>query len=264
MDGLIGIAHTALPDCDNPYVTEFDRALTISILSGDTSSLTSATYLEMMNGANMFALGQPGRWEVCHVMDITNNGDGTYTFTGFRRGRKSSEEYTGLHQAGDYMVWLGDENVQNISYSIASLDQEFTYKAVGNGDNINASAAVNRTVTGEAEKIPKPCQLDANVNGSDIDLSWVRRSRIGSYWADDGGYVAPLGETLEQYVIRIKSGPSGTVLRTFAVSDATTKKYLSADISTDFGGIPAQLTFDIRQVSGTGVICPAREETIDL
>jgi hypothetical protein len=263
-DGLVCIALSALPECSNPYITELDRTLTVSAFSGDTGLLSSATYLEMMNGANMIAIGQPGRWEVCHVMTVTNNGNGTFTFTGFRRGRKSSEEYTGLHEAGDYVVWLGEDNIQNIAYTIASLNQEFTYKAVGIGDNINATAAVVRTITGEAEKIPKPCQLKAVKNGSDIDLSWVRRARTGSYWAKDGGYEAPLGEILEEYVIRIKSGPSGTVLRTFTVDDATTKKYLSADIATDFGGMPSQLTFDIRQVSGTGVICPTREATIDL
>jgi hypothetical protein len=263
-DGLVCIALSALPDTDNPYVTEFDRSLTVALFSGDASLLTSATYLEVMNGANMFAIGQPGRWEICHVMDITSNGDGTYTFEGFRRGRKQSEEYTGLHATGDLIVWLAGENVQNITYAIAALDDEFTYKAVGNGDSINVASAVQRTVTGEAEKIPKPCQLQAVKNGSDIDLSWVRRSRIGSYWADDGGYEAPLGESLEQYVIRIKSGPGGTVLRTFTVNDATTKKYLAADIATDFGGMPAQITFDARQVSGTGVISPTREATIDL
>ncbi|MBZ9759502.1 phage tail protein [Mesorhizobium sp. CA8] len=267
-DGLIGIALTALPDCDNPYVTELDRSLTISILSGDTSLLTSATYLEAMNGANMFALGQPGRWEVCHVLTITNNGDGTYTFTGFRRGRKSSEEYTGLHQAGDFMVWLGEENVQNITYSLASLDQEFTYKAVGIGDNINSANAVQRTVTGQAEKIPKPCQLKASIDSpSDIRLRWVRRSRMGSYWADDGDYEAPLGETLEQYVVRIKSGPGGSVLRTIMVDDATFYDYSGGFQIADFGSLRTsgmQLTFDVRQVSGTGVTCPAREATIDL
>ncbi|WP_292325633.1 hypothetical protein, partial [Mesorhizobium sp.] len=77
-------------------------------------------------------------------------------------------------------------------------------------------------------------------------------------------YEAPLGESLEQYVLRIKSGPGGTVVHTFTIDDATTKKYLAADIAADLGGIPAQLTLDIRQVSGTGVICPAREATIDL
>lgn len=263
-DGIVGIALEALPDWDLPYVTEFTRTLDLSIISGDTSLLTSATYLEMMNGANFFAIGQPGRWEVCQVMTVTNNGDGTFTFEGLRRGRMSSEEYTATHQAGDLIVWLSEDNVQNVTYGISSLDEEFSFKAVGLGDSINTTLAVSRTVTGEAEKIPKPCQLDAVINGSDIDLSWVRRSRIGSFWVDDGGYEAPLGESLEQYVIRIKSGPSGSVLRTFTVDDATTKKYLAADITTDFGSMPAQLTFDARQVSGTGVICPTREVTIDL
>ncbi|RVD16859.1 MAG: hypothetical protein EOS73_25435 [Mesorhizobium sp.] len=263
-NGLVGIALEILPDWDIPYVTEFTRTLNLTIISGNTDLLTSATYLEVMNGANVFAIGQPGRWEICHVMTITNNGDGTFTFEGLRRGRKSSEEYTALHQAGDFVVWLSAGNVQNIDYSIASLDDAFDFKPVGFGGTLAGTVAVNRTVTGEAEKIPKPCQLAATVVGSDIVLDWVRRTRIGSYWSDDGDYTAPLGETLEQYVVRIKDGPAGAVLRTFTVDDVTTKTYLAANITTDFGSIPAQLTFDVRQVSGTGVICPTREETIDL
>jgi hypothetical protein len=147
---------------------------------------------------------------------------------------------------GDYVVWLSQANVQRIDYAIASLDDAFDFKPVGLGGNINTTPAVNRTVTGEAEKIPKPCHLAAAIDASDIDLSWVRRSRIGSYWADDGGYTAPLGETLEQYVVSIKDGPGGTVLRSFTVTNATTKKYLAADITTDFGSMPAALTFDVQ------------------
>ncbi|WP_292326433.1 hypothetical protein, partial [Mesorhizobium sp.] len=212
VNGIAGVALEALPDWDLPYVTELTRSLRVAFISGDPSTLASATYLEMMNGANFFAIGQPGRWEVCQVMTITNNGDGTYTFEGLRRGRMSSEEFTGLHQSGDLVVWLSGNNVQSIGYAIASLDDTFTYKAVGLGGTIANVAPVDRAVTGEAEKIPKPCQLAAVINGSDIDISWVRRSRIGSYWADDGGYEAPLGESLEQYVLRIKSGPGGTVV----------------------------------------------------
>jgi hypothetical protein len=267
-NGITGVALEALPDWDLPYVTEFTRTLDIGIISGDTSLLTSATYLEMMNGANYFAIGQPGRWEVCQVMTITNNGDGTFTFEGLRRGRGSSEEFTATHQAGDLVVWLSEDNVQNVSYALATLDEEFSYKAVGLGDSINTTPAVLRTVTGEAEKIPKPCQLDASIDSpSDVRLSWVRRSRIGSYWVDDGGYTAPLGETLEQYVIRIKDGPGGTVLRTETVNDATYYDYSGALQITDFGSpltSGTAFTFDIRQVSGTGVICPTREATIYL
>ncbi|RWN58766.1 phage tail protein [Mesorhizobium sp.] len=263
-NGIVGIALEVLPDWNIPYVTEFTRTLDLAFVSGDTSLLASATYLEMMNGANFFAIGQPGRWEVCQVMTITSNGNGSYTFEGLSRGRKSSEEYTGLHAVGDFVVWLSEENVQRVDYAIAALDDAFDFKPVGFGGDINTTPAVNRTVTGEAEKIPKPCQLDATVVGSDVVLDWVRRARVGSFWADDGGYTAPLGETLEQYVVRIKASPAGAVLRTFTVDNATTKTYLAADITTDFGSMPATLTFDIRQVSGTGVICPTREVTIDL
>lgn len=269
-NGIVGIALEVLPDWDIPYVTEFSRTLNVAIVSGDAALMVSATYLEMMNGANFFAIGQPGRWEVCQVMDITLNADGSYTFEGLRRGRKSSEEYTGLHAMGDFVVWLSEENVQRIDYSIASLDDAFDFKPVGFGGDINTTPAVTRTVTGEAEKIPKPCHLDASIDSpSDVRLSWIRRSRIGAYWGDDGedAYATPLGESLEQYVLRIKDAPGGTVLRTVTVNDATLYDYSGVLQTTDFGSpltTGDDLTFDIRQVSGTGVICPTREETITL
>lgn len=269
-NGIVGIALEVLPDWDIPYVTEFSRTLNVAVVSGDADLMLSATYLEMMNGANFFAIGQPGRWEVCQVMDITSNADGSYTFEGLRRGRKSSEEYTALHAMGDFVVWLSEENVQRIDYSIASLDDAFDFKPVGLGGDINTTPAVTRTVTGEAEKIPKPCHLDASIDSpSDVRLSWIRRARIGAYWGDDGedSYATPLGESLEQYVVRIKDGPGGTVLRTVTVDDATLYDYSGALQTTDFGSpltTGDDLTFDIRQVSGTGVICPTREETITL
>jgi hypothetical protein len=263
-NGLAGVALSALPDWDIPYVTELTRSIDVAIISGDTDLLVSKTYLEVMNGANFFAIGQPGRWEVCQVMTLTDNADGTFTFEGLRRGRGSSEEFTGDHAIGDLVVWLSEENVQRLDYTIASLNDAFSFKPVGFGGNLASTPAVSRTVTGEAEKIPKPAHLDAVIDGSDIDLSWVRRARYGAYWVDDGEVEAPLGETLEQYVVRIKDGPAGTVLRTFTVNDATTKTYLAADITTDFGSMPATLTFDVRQVSGTGVVCPTREATITL
>ncbi|OBQ68906.1 hypothetical protein EFV37_29150 [Mesorhizobium loti] len=269
-NGIVGVALGILPNWDIPYATEFTRTLNVAFISGDPTTLTSATYLEMVNGANFFAIGQPGRWEVCQVMSITVNANGTYTFEGLRRGRKSSEEYTALHAIGDYVVWLSEENVQRIDYTIASLDDAFDFKPVGLGGNINNTPSVNRTVTGEAEKIPKPCNLKASIGSpSDVRLSWVRRSRIGSFWADDGedAYTAPLGETLEQFIVRIKSGPAGTVLRTVTVNNATLYDYPGNLQTTDFGSpltTGSNLTFDVRQVSGTGVICPTRETTVTL
>lgn len=267
-DGLVGVALTAMPDTDNPYVTEFTRTLNVAFLTGDTSLLTTKTYLEVMNGANKFAIGAPGRWEICQVITITDNGNGSFAFTGWVRGRGVSEEHTGTHAVGDFVVWLSEENVQHLDYTIAQLDDTFNYKAVGFGGSVTGTTATSEQVTGEAEKIPKPCQLDASIDSpSDVRLSWVRRGRIGVIWDDDGDFTTPLGETLEQYVIRIKDGPGGTVLRTVTVNDATLYDYSGALQISDFGGALStgdDLTYDIRQVSGTGVICPTREATITL
>jgi hypothetical protein len=268
-NGVVGIALTLLPDWDIPYVTELTREITVAIISGDTDLLTSATYQEVCEGANRFAIGQPGRWEICHVIDITDNGDNTFTFTGLRRGRGTSEEFTGDHAIGDFVVWLEDDNVQRLEYTIASLNDAFDYKPVGFGGTLAGTITVNRTVTGEAEKIPKPAFVDIGRVSTNIVIDWVRRSRIGSYWADDGDdtYTTPLGESLEQYVIRIKSGPSGSILRTITVDDATTYNYSDANQTTDFGSTVdagESLTLDIRQVSGTGVVCPTREVTVTL
>jgi hypothetical protein len=266
-DGLRGIALDLLPDVDIPYATEFDRTLTVAF-PGTVDLPASLTYEEMLSGTeNYFAIGAPGRWEIVQVQTITNNGDGTATFETFRRCLDQSEEYTGDHAIGDEVVYLSGDNIQRLEYPIADLGDAFDFKAVGIGSSVSGTVTVyNRTVTGEAEKIPKPGNLKAEIDGSDIDLSWTRRTRIGSFWHDDGSdeYTAPLGETLEQYIVRIKDGPGGTVLRTFTVDDATTKTYLDADITTDFGSMPAELTYDIRQVSGTGVVCPTREATITL
>jgi hypothetical protein len=266
-DGLIGIATTLLPDADNPYVTEFTRQITVAIVSGDTDLLTSATYLEVMNGANKFAIGAPGRWEICHVIDITSNGDGTYLFEGIVRGRGSSEEFTGDHAIGDLVVWLSGDNVDYLAYGLTDLNDEFQFRAVGIGGYLSTTPTVEATVTGQAEVIAKPSQLDAALDGADIDLSWVRSARYGVIWDDEGEFETPLGETLEQYVVRIKDGPGGTVVRTVTVDDAETYTYTAADQTTYSGGTFSagdDFTFDVRQVSGAGVTCPAREATITL
>lgn len=266
-DGLRGIAMEALPDVDIPYATEFDRTLRVAF-PATVDLPASVTYEEMLsNDVNYFAIGAPGRWEIVQVQTITNNGDGSATLETFRRCLDQSEEYTGDHEIGDEVVYLSGDNISALEYGLTDLGDAFDFKAVGIGSSVGATPTVyNRTVTGEAEKIPKPGNLKAVIDGSDIDISWTRRTRIGSFWHDDGTdeYEAPLGETLEQYILRILDAPGGAVVRSQTVNNATAYTYLSADITSELGGIPATLHGDIRQVSGTGVICPTRTFSIDL
>lgn len=90
-----------------------------------------------------------------------------------------------------------------------------------------------------------PVHLKARREGSDVRLSWIRRSRIDA----DGGNAGdiPLGEEREEYQVQIAHA-GGPAVRTETV---TSQGYLytGARISTDFGATPAEIDVTVRQLS---------------
>jgi hypothetical protein len=102
------------------------------------------------------------------------------------------------------------------------------------------------TVSGTPEKPYAPTDLAAEIDGSDIDISWNRRSRkrpvyVGGIWT------VPLGEASEAYRVDILSG-SLVVLRTLSIT-TNSVTYTDAQITADFGSMPPVLRFRVYQVS---------------
>ncbi len=98
-----------------------------------------------------------------------------------------------------------------------------------------------------------PVHLRARWRDGDLELSWIRRSRIGGdSW--EGGDV-PLGEEAEQYGIEIAAA-GGPVLRTATASEPSWL-YTAATIGADFGAPPAALDVTVRQLGRAGWGVPA-------
>jgi hypothetical protein len=77
----------------------------------------------------------------------------------------------------------------------------------------------------------------------DIQLSWIRRTRIGGdSWLNE----VLLGEEIEEYNVQILDGAA--VVRTMRVSSPSAL-YLVAQQTADFGGLPASLAWRVAQVS---------------
>ena len=76
-----------------------------------------------------------------------------------------------------------------------------------------------------------PINLDAEISGSDVALAWDYRSRLAT-----GTNPATHGESTLSFEIDIMDG--STVKRTLTAT-TNSKTYLSADITTDFGGQPS-------------------------
>jgi hypothetical protein len=90
-----------------------------------------------------------------------------------------------------------------------------------------------------------PVHVGARREAGDIQIGWVRRTRVGG----DGWETAevPLGEAAELYEVDVLT-PGGEVVRTL-VSEAPAVTYSAAQQTADFGGPVAALHVAVAQVS---------------
>ena len=113
--------------------------------------------------------------------------------------------------------------------------------AVGGGILIRDNQILN---TANAMLSPVHLQAERAGDGSFV-LEWIRRGRLDSdSWL---GPDIPLGEALEQYVVRIAE-PGGPAVREVTLS-ATSWTYTAALFAADFPSPPDAIYITVRQVS---------------
>ena len=232
----------------SPFATDEENVLQVFMTAGETA-LESVTQEAMLNGANAALLikanGEP---EVIQFREVTPIATGGYTLRGLLRGRRGTDIFTGSHSAGETFILLVPSAVAKTTLALGDLGVERYWRGVGIGQLFDDAPTLARTNTGRDLKPYAVAQPKAVVSGSDIALSWVRRTRIGGELKDGTGTV-PLAETSEAYEVDILDAIGGNVLRTLT-SGTPSATYLSVDITTDFGSIPSLLSVVIYQMSG--------------
>jgi hypothetical protein len=236
-----GAATTVLAD---GITTIFDNGSSVTVfLTNSDHTLVSVTEAQVLEGANPALLGN----EIIQFRDVVDNGDGTWTLSGFLRGRKGTEQHTSTHVVGERFVFLDKATTRRIA------DADFNllrfYKAVTIGASLDDAGAIGFTNTGAGRKPYSVVHVAVTRNGSnDIIITWIRRTRVGGQWVDI--IDAPLSETSESYEVDVVDGFGGAIKRTLAVT-AQTATYLIADQTTDFGGAKDPAFFEIYQMSST-------------
>lgn len=229
----IGTATSILAD-GLPEV--WDRASTVTVRLFD-GELTSATELEVLNGANLAILGD----ELIQFTTATLTATLTYELSGFLRGRRGSEAHTGGHASGDRFVLLS--GVPAAALGASDLGVLDYYKPITTGGSGGFSQAL--TFSGASLKPYSPAHLMVEDQAGDLVATWVRRARIGGAWRDYQD--ASLGEGSEAYVLQVLDA-GGSVLRTYSGLSTPTGTYTAADQATDAG---AGATLRAMQVSAT-------------
>lgn len=247
--GTIGFAAVAIGAPIDFCLIDKKNALTARFYGGQTVS--SVTEQQMLTGQNHFAYGAHGRWEIIAAQNATLQGDGSYVLSDLLRGRFGSEWASGLHQANDRLVLLGENAVTFVPTGTNGLGIEFKYKGVTVGQNLSDATTQTIAYAGENLECLSPVYLNGNRHPTTNDwaLTWVRRTRVGGEWRD---YVdATLGEASEAYEVEIySSGAYTTLKRTISAASATCA-YTSADQVTDFGSNQATLYVKIYQLSAS-------------
>jgi hypothetical protein len=258
-----GVCRAALGDTATPFGTDRVNTIEVTMTVGTPGSVTE---LEMLNGANRGLIIDPdGAVEVIAWANATHEGSAsrTYTLHTLLRGLRGTESFTGGHGIGSVFLALGEAVFRRL-IPLADLDAQKTYKAVGRGGVL--AEAPRRTITPAGRDLMPyaPVHLDSNGNawGTNITLSWVRRTRLGGEWVDAFETV-PVAEDAEAYELEILDNPGGGVLRTATGITSASFLYTTAMQSADFGVAQTELTFRVYQISAqVGRGFPSEDTTV--
>lgn len=221
----------------------------LSVSFYGSPNVFSVSQLQMLNGANHFAYGHDGNWEIIAAQNCVLESDGTYTLTNLLRGRFGTE-WAVEHGIYDYVVLLDPKALDLITISTNQISLEYLYKAIAYRGDL--SKAEQKTFAYKGVNLKPLCPVYANgsknPSTNDWTIEWKRRTRIGGELRDNVD--ASLGETSELYEVEIYTNGSYNVLkRTFSNITTPTVTYTSAQQITDFGSIQSYIFVKIYQIS---------------
>lgn len=223
-----GVATNALADA-NPNLWDRGNSVNVRLQAGTLDGTTEA----MIDVAPMLNLALLGD-ELIQFTTATLEGDGTYTLTGLKRGRRGTEWATVNHAAGEAFVLLDAAVV--VAMGASDIGTTLYFKGATVGRDATGAFPVTLAFTGASLKPYAPAQISAvkDAGTGDWSISLIRRTRIGGAWT--GGATIPLSEASEAYEIDILNGV-GAVVRTIAVT-APSATYSAAQQSADGGDVP--------------------------
>jgi len=237
----------------------WDRANTVRVrLFG--GALEARAEIDVLAGANVAAIETPsGSWEVVQFQAASLFGDALYELSGLLRGQAGTESAgEAAHPAGSRFVLI-DPAVVQVDLKLDQRGLAFDWRVGPEGAAMTDPAFVETTAAfaGTGLRPLRPAHLTARKLGADIELSWVRRTRIGGDSWEAGE--PPVAEETETYEVDILSGESPVRTLTTVSPSAT---YSAGQQTADFGpGGPGDLLsvalYQVSAVFGRGAAARA-------
>jgi len=206
------------------WTTDYDNTLTVA-LSYDSDALVSVTREEILNGANKaFVYNRDtGNGEIIQFQNVDIDASGLVaTLSVLTRGLRGTEGAAYFHGAGETFVLLDESGLRTQSAALERLGSVASFKAVTAGQLISEAVPRNRRMRGRSLFPYAPSRVRRSDDGSDLTISWNRRTRVGGGWdMVTPSEVVPLSEDYEEYeLFLLRSG--GQQLNLFSPGGAST------------------------------------------
>ena len=211
-----------------------------------SGTLASASWSEVLNGANAAAIGDgsSGNWEVFQFGTATLVGERTYDLGGRLRGQAGTDGIMPSDwPAGSTFVLLNGVPQQiDLALSNRGLARHYRIGPAQRGYDDPSYRHLTEAFDGVGLRPYAPVHIAWRRDAGDDVVTWVRRTRIdGDSWQSAE---VPLGEESESYRVRVVQG--GSILREETVA-APSFVYTAAARSSD--GVSGSYELDVAQVS---------------
>lgn len=245
-----GVMLGALTDIANPGTWDTTSVVNVELFNS-TDTLSSATELAVLNGANPCVIGN----EICQFCDATlvTSEPKVYTLSKFLRGRRGTEKYIADHTAGERFVFVSATTIYRSLLDDSEIGLQRKYCIVTLGDKLNTALQFPYYGFGSGLKPLSPVHIEKTLNdANDYTISWIRRTRIGGSWRDLVD--VPISESEEKYELDIYD-ENEYLLRSVIGLTSSSYIYLAADQTADgiSAGDPILLSvYQISDIVGRG------------
>lgn len=218
------VVGNALPPPRTLWTTDTDNSIRVS-LSVDNGDVNSITTDQLLNGENLALIWNQntGLAEIIQFRDVTANADGSVTLSHLIRGRRGTDWMVDKHQSGEFFILISDNAILPEAQSLSFLGSTQYFKAVSRGSLIGSAPSVTTAFQGNDLKPYAPNRLARTDDGTDLTITWNRRSRLGGEWnmIGTGVETVPLNEDSEAYEFFILP-PTAGALNAFDPTNAST------------------------------------------
>ena len=205
MPSILGVTLSNLPYAP-PGLWDQGSRVVVEI---ETGALASATMIDVLNGANVVAIGDgsPENWEILQFATATLVGENRFELSTLLRGSAGTDAIMPtVWPVGSFVVLLDNALSQvSIATSNRSLPRHYRVGALDRGYSNSNVVELSQSFDGLGLRPYSVSHLLAKGSvGQIIRVEWIRRTRIdGDSWSS---VEVPLGEEIECYLVVVSVG----------------------------------------------------------